>query len=56
MINPIKNWKKSIIRFFLIFFAGAVSSLIFPPFTSSIQGYFAFVLFLAYLFSGERST
>lgn len=56
MINPIKNWKKSIIRFFLIFFAGAVSSLIFPPFTSSMQGYFAFVLFLAYLFSGERST
>lgn len=55
MKQPVKIQKNSVVRFFLIFFAGAVSSLIFPPFSSAIQGYCAFILFLAYLFKDERS-
>ncbi len=39
----------------LSFFAGALATLIFPPFSGMWQGYVAFVVFLAFLFRKERS-
>lgn len=55
MQHLMKSRRKGILKFFLIFFAGAVSSLIFPPFSSVVQAYFAFILFLAYLFVKDRN-
>ena len=42
------------IRFFMLLFGGGIGGLIFPPFSNSLFGYMAIILFLAYMFSFEK--
>ena len=55
MTNAVKSFKQKVVLFFGLMCAGAVGSLVFPPFVNSLAGYAALTLFLFYLFYGERS-
>ncbi len=67
MITLIKKRKKhkmtkggghkgaKLLKFILLFIAGAISSLIFPPFAQSWAGYIALIGFFVFLFKKDRS-
>ncbi|MBO5039204.1 MAG: apolipoprotein N-acyltransferase [Alphaproteobacteria bacterium] len=55
MTNAVKSFKQKVVLFLGLMCAGAVGSLVFPPFVNSLAGYAALILFLFYLLGTERS-
>jgi len=55
MMKSIRHRSAKFLRFVLLFFAGAISSLIFPPFAESWGGYIALICFFVFLFKKDRS-
>lgn len=55
MGNKFGHKSRALLKYILLFCAGATSSLIFPPFKQSLLGYTALISFFVFLFKKDRS-